>query len=489
MAFCSRQQGGKRARVAKGTKGKNVKKTGNSWQVFAVVATGVFMSTLDSSMINVALPAIMNEFHSSLPLPQWVVMIYLLTITSSLLFWGHVADRVGRGRIYPAGMLLFGTGSLLCSLAPHIGWLICSRLFQAIGAAMMMATGPALVKDSTPVDRLGRSLGLIGIAVSGGLMSGPFLGGLLIEYISWRGIFFVTAPIGLLCSGLALFILPRKGTLRPDRGFDLVGSATWALFLAPIVLATTVGPTLAIALVGFSIIALFLFIRHEAAALDPILPLGLLKKRFFSAALLSALLSFTVLFSVIILIPFYLDRVQGLSAVRIGLVMMAIPVSVLVVAPLAGWLSDYVSARFLTTLGLTTSTAGLLLLTGLSAQSHPLSVALRLSLLGCGQALFLSPNSASVLANVDSGKTGVSAGLLATARNLGMLLGVAQAGLIFSLYFGMDTGGLDLKDFGPEHAQSFMTALKASFLTTTAIGVVSMLASWLRGPLKARRKY
>ncbi|MCF6291318.1 MAG: MFS transporter [Desulfobacterales bacterium] len=467
-----------------------MKKTGNSWQVFAVVATGVFMSTLDSSMINVALPAIMNEFHSSLVLTQWVVMIYLLTITSSLLFWGHVADRVGRGRIYPAGMLLFGTASLVCSLAPHIGWLVCSRFFQAIGAAMMMATGPALVKDSTPVDRLGRSLGLIGIAVSGGLMAGPFLGGLLIEYISWRGIFFVTAPIGLLCSGLALFVLPREGTARPDRGLDLVGSAAWVLFLAPLVLATTIDSALAIIpLVGFSIIALFLFIRHENGAVDPILPLGLLKKRFFSAALLSALLSFTVLFSVIILIPFYLDRVQGLPALRIGLVMMAIPVSVLVVAPLAGWLSDYVSARFLTTLGLTTSTAGLLLLTGLSAQTHPLSVALHLSLLGCGQALFLSPNSASVLANVDSSKTGVSAGLLATARNLGMLLGVAQAGLIFSLYFGLNTGGLDLKDFGPQHVQSFMTALKASFLTTTAIGVASMLASWLRGPLKARRRY
>ena len=462
--------------------------------IFMVVAVGVFMSTLDSSMVNIALPSIMHEFHSSLYSTEWVVMVYLLTITVSLLFWGHLGDRFGRRKIYATGMLIFGVGSFLCGISPSIYLLIGCRLFQAIGASMMMASGPALIREFFPAARLGRNLGLIGIAVSLGLMTGPSLGGFLIEYQSWRAIFFVTAPIGLIFFLLALKVLPDSARSADHEKFDTIGSLAWAasatiaLFALADPSSTWEDPLFSLMSV-IGLVLFILFLRHETRVANPLFPLHLFKKRFFSIAVICALLSFSILFTVTILTPFYLDRILGLSASRIGMIMMAIPVSVLAVAPAAGWLSDHVGARYLTTIGLLTSTASLFLLSGLHTETTPIEVAWRLVLLGGGQAMFLAPNSASVLANIESHHAGVSAGLLATARNFGMLLGVAQAGTIFSFFYRKHSNGLDLKDFTTAHSQSFMTALEITFLTAGAIGLVGVILSWMRGKgLKRSRR-
>ena len=454
------------------------------WQLFLVVAVGVFMSTLDSSMVNIALPSIMDEFNSSLATTEWVVMMYLLTITVSLLFWGHLADYLGRGRIYASGMLVFGVGSLFCGLANGIHWLIFFRFVQALGAAMMMSTGPAIIKLTFPAARLGRHMGLIGMAVSLGLMTGPTLGGIIIEYLAWRAIFFVTVPLGLIFFLYAIFAMPHLVKTASPEQFDWFGGLIWAASLCLAILAVTIRPPMQFLLLGIACIGFYLFVRHEKRTKNPIMPITLIKRRFFSMAILSALLSFTVLFSVIILMPFYLDRILGLSPLRIGLVMLAIPLSVLIVSPIAGWLSDSLGAQYLATVGLLVSTAGVLLLAMLPQTASPLDVAARLALLGCGQAMFLSPNSASVMAHIHDEYAGISAGLLATARNMGMLMGVGLAGLIFSSVFSLYTGGLDMKDFLPSHGVYFMAALRASFIAATAVGIVAVVVSWRRGPKK-----
>lgn len=454
------------------------------WQLFLVVSVGVFMSTLDSSMVNIALPSIMNEYHSTLATTAWVVMVYLLTITVSLLFWGHLADYLGRGRIYSTGMLVFGIGSFFCGMANNIHWLIFFRFCQALGAAMMMSTGPALIKLTFPAARLGRHMGLIGMAVSLGLMTGPSLGGIIIEYLSWRAIFFVTVPVGLIFFLFAVFIMPPPAEKRKLTSFDWLGGLLWAASLSLAILAVTLKPPAQFILLAIAGFGFYLFIRHEKKALNPILPISLIRRRFFSMAIVSALLSFTVLFSVLILIPFYLDRILTLSPSHIGLVMMAIPLAVLVVSPVAGWLSDSLGAQYLSTLGLLVSSVGALLLALLPQTATPLTVAARLALLGCGQAMFLSPNSASVMAHIHDEFAGISAGLLATARNMGMLMGVGLAGLIFSSVFSSYTGGLDMKDFLPSHRPFFMAALRTSFLTAAAIGAIAVVVSWTRGPKK-----
>ena len=252
-----------------------------------VVAVGVFMSTLDSSMVNIALPSIMHEFHSSLYSTEWVVMIYLLAITVSLLFWGHIGDRFGRRKIYATGMLIFGVGSFLCGISPNIYLLISYRLFQAIGASMMMASGPALIREFFPAARLGRNLGLIGSAVSLGLMTGPSLGGFLIEYQSWRTIFFVTVPIGLVFFLLALHVLPDSARPANHEKFDTLGSLAWAasatigLFALADLPSTWENPLLSL-MSGIGLLLFILFLRHETQVANPLFPLHLFKKRFFS---------------------------------------------------------------------------------------------------------------------------------------------------------------------------------------------------------------
>lgn len=451
-----------------------------------VVAVGVFMSTLDSSMVNIALPTIMKDFQSPMAATEWVVLIYLLTITSTLLFWGHLGDRFGRGRIYGLGMLFFALGSLACTVSNTLMLLIVSRFGQAIGASMLMSTGPAIVKESFPHEQLGRTMGMIGVAVSLGLMSGPSLGGFLIEYFSWRSMFFITVPIGLIFSVLAIRFIPLS---RPDKdgAIDWVGAATWAaaLFLITITLThiteKTWPPTvvLSLLLLGSGLVLFFIFVEKRSP--HPILPLELFKSRYFSMGIACAVLSFTTMFAAIILTPFYLDRLRALSPSRIGLIMMALPASIMLMSPLAGWLADHFEKRIIATTGLIVSATAVLMLSATAADSSIFSITIRLILIGTGQALFLSPNSAAVLGSTITRQAGSAAALLATSRNLGMLMGIALATLIFTLVFSAQTGGLDMKDFRPENAAQFLAAFKEALQIASIIGFTGALASWIRG--------
>lgn len=444
------------------------------------------MSTLDSSMVNIALPTIMADFNSQLRDTEWVVLIYLLTITSSLLIWGSLSDRVGRHKIYPMGLLIFAGGSLACAYAPQLSCLIGARFAQALGAGMMMSTGPAIIKETFPADQLGRGLGMVSIAVSLGLMSGPILGGFLLEYYSWRSLFWITVPIGLIFALAGKALIPRS-TPDPNPGdFNRLSATVWVTTLvffsiaANYVSSPVWSKSVFAGLGTLACLSFLLFSWLESKSSTPFLPTKLIRNRYFYSSLICAALSFMVLFDVLILTPFFLDRVLHTSKAQIGLIMMTIPVAVMLVAPTAGWLSEKISAKKLSTLGLIFSTAGVLLMSRLTATSSQPEIIIKLALLGCGQALFLAPNSASVLKKVTSKDSGKAAALLATARNLGMLLGICMASLVFSYLFSTLTGGLDLKDFSLEHTESFMAALNGSFLSVAVFGFVASIISWLR---------
>ena len=266
-------------------------------RVLLLVATGVFMSTLDSSMLNVALPSIMHAYGSTLALTEWVIIIYLLTITVMLLFWGHLSTRYGQGKIYNFGVLVFAIGSLLCFLAPGIHTLIFFRFVQALGASMMMAMGPALIKSVFPPEQLGRGLGQIGIATSLGLMTGPAISGLLIRWSHWRIIFLITVPVGLLVyfigrngltiSGPANQVMAAEGE---EHHFDRVGALLWTVAIGLTLLIATHATSLCCAKqqnyslliinVFLTLSAWFLLAIHELKHPYPLLPLGLFKKTF-----------------------------------------------------------------------------------------------------------------------------------------------------------------------------------------------------------------
>lgn len=442
---------------------------------------------MDSSMINVALPSIMRSFSTTLARAEWVVLIYLLTITVSLLIWGYLADSFGQGKIYLHGMLIFTLGSAVCYLATSLSLLIFFRFIQAIGAAMMMSSGSAIIKNIFPREQLGRSLGLLGVATSIGLMSGPVMSGFLLRYYSWRAIFLVTVPIslGAFLMGRVFLMqfLSEKITLKKI-GFDWYGSLLWILLVTLAVLFTShaneVGVVQKIIGAIIFIIAGKLFWVIEKRHAIPLVPFFLLRRKEYGIAILVASLSFVVLFIVLILMPFYMDFVLRIQVDTIGYVMMAVPVTLFVVSPVSGWLYDFIGAAFLTTTGLSICCFSVILLIFLSPESTPFDIAWRLALLGCGQSIFLSPNTASVLSGIEKEYTGITSGLLATSRNIGMLSGVAIAGMIFTAFFSFFSGGLDLKEYSSLHVNAFMY----SFQSTLAIAAVLALAGGILSVLR-----
>ncbi len=268
-------------------------------------------------MVNIALPFIMESFHSQLHTVEWVVMAYLLTITATLLIWGYLADRIGRKRIYAGGLLVFGIGAMACSQAPRLGWLIAARFLQAMGAACMMATGPAIIRQTFPPEKLGRALGMIGIAVSVGLMTGPVAGGMLIDLFSWRATFFISVPVSLTAFIICCFVIPAATDRPVAYRLDWPGGASWTVALVLLALAVTHwapanGPLPApglLALGGLFFLLFFLYL--ERRSLHPLLPVTLFRESFYWKAVLCAVLSFFVLFSVLMLMPFYLGRLRG----------------------------------------------------------------------------------------------------------------------------------------------------------------------------------
>lgn len=473
--------------------------------ILAVVSSGVFMCTMDSSMINVALPFIMKDFHSPFALTEWVVLTYLMTITILLLIWGNLADRWSRTRFYSLGMLIFTGGSLLCAAAPSIYGLIFFRLIQALGASMMMAVGPALIKFAFPTGKLGRGLGMVGVATSLGLMSGPFISGQILRWTHWRAIFFFTVPLGLffyfygkkhLASLRRRQVIAQKpaNASQQHHPFDTKGALLWGSTVISALFTATHATTLIhsihnttqqrfVLLAGGLTMAISsaLLIAREKSHPSPLIPVGLLKRRFFSMAVLSAMLSFTVLFSVLIIMPFFLSRILELSSDKIGYVMMALPATVFCASPLAGKIHDHTGEYLVAACGLFCCLVSILLLSRVSIQTTIPSLAWYLALLGFGQAMFLSPNSAATLSGVPNQKAAIASGTLATARNLGMLLGTAITGLLFTHYFSRLTGGLDMRDASPAHTEAFIVAMRHTLRGIALFAGLALLASALRG--------
>lgn len=459
------------------------------WTVFSLVATAIFMSTLDSSIVNIALPAIMKELHAPLSTIQWVMLAYLLTVSSVLLGFGKLSDIRGRRYVYCRGFALFALSSLCCALAPSAGWLIGARVLQGMGAAMLMACSPALVVDAFPAAERGRILGMVGMVVAAGLTSGPAIGGILLTFFSWRAIFLINIPIGLLATLRAARIL--KGTAG-DRGreesFDGRGAFLLAGCFCAFIIAVSYGGkwgadswrTLLAA--GICLLCALLAARVERSAAHPIFHLGLLRNRLFILPILALLILFAALFALVFLMPFYLVHPAGYPIDRAGY-MMIIPFAFLfLISPLSGALSDRIGSRLLCTLGMLILSLALFALATLPGGAPALAIAWRLGLAGVGTALFISPNSAIAMSAIGSDQRGVASGTIATARNLGMVIGVALAGLIFTTLFHRLTGGQSLNAYGPTLQQPFMTAFQWAMRGGAIMAAIGAVVAFLRGP-------
>ncbi len=464
----------------------------SKWAVFGLVAAGVFMSTLDSSIVNIALPAIMADLRVALTVVEWVPMIYLLTVSSLLLTCGRLSDIRGRRLVYCGGFVIFSLGSLLCGIAVSPAWLIGSRALQGLGAAMLMACSPALVVDAFPMSERGRALGLVGMVVAAGLITGPALGGLILEYFSWRVIFFVNIPIGIGVTLAALRILrPSRGPRRPEP-MDWPGAlllmVCFGSFIAGLsnlhewgVISAKMG--IAVTLITASAFALS---RAETRSSHPLFEPSLIKVRLFVWPLAGAMLLFISLFFITFLMPFYMVHPLAFSMNRVGATMMVPFVFVFFFAPLSGFLSDRLGSRMLCTFGMILLTASLVLLSRLSAAATEMDMAWRLALAGIGMAVFISPNSAAAMSAVPPRHRGIASGAVATARNLGMVVGVALAGLIFNSTFRQLTGGQDLRVYTPALESVFMASFQRAMLAGAVVAGLGIVVAYLRGRDRGR---
>jgi len=338
------------------------------WYVMAAVAMGIFLATIDGSIVNVALPTLTQAFQTEFALVQWVVLAYLLTLTTLLLGVGRLADMIGKKHIYNLGFIIFTIGSVLCGLSRSITALIGFRVLQAIGAAMVIALGMAIVTEAFPPRERGLAIGVSGSMVSVGIVVGPTLGGLLIEALNWRWIFFVNLPVGILGTWLAFRHVPAT---RPVGGqtFDFKGAISLFLSLFCLLLALTFGQQIGFnqpvvwCLLLISLISLGIFIYVELHTSDPMLDLRLFRNVYFSISLITALLSFISIAGTTFLMPFYLEYVLGYSPARVGLLLAVVPTVLAVLSPLSGALSDHFGSRPIALAGLA------LLLLGYAAMS------------------------------------------------------------------------------------------------------------------------
>jgi EmrB/QacA subfamily drug resistance transporter len=472
---------------------KSTPKTQN-WLIFLMVAIGIFMATLDGSIVNIALPAIMVDFEEPRATIQWVVMIYLLTVTSLLLSFGRLSDIRGRRIVYSLGLFLFSFGSFFCGMASSAGWLIGSRFFQGLGAAMTMACTPALIVDTFPETTRGRALGMMGSVVASGLTAGPVLGGLLIHYFSWRAIFYINIPIGLLTGAGVFFLLKgSRADVTRRETFDWPGAAILALLLGALLVAITHAydwgyfslPTLSLLAVCFLAAACLLYV--ETRVRHPILSRDLFAIRLFSLPIMAAVILFVCLFSLVFLMPFYLIHPGNYPVNVVGGIMACIFVALFVVSPSSGALFDRMGSRFLCTLGMGLIACSLFSLAAIPARASFYSIIWRLSLAGIGTAVFLPPNSAAAFSAVPPESRGVASATVAAARNLGMVLGVAIAGAIFNSVFYNLSNGLSLKEYQPALEGIFMDSFHFVMLGGGCIAVLGMIIAFLRGPEQVNR--
>jgi len=461
----------------------------NRWLVFVLVAGGVFMCTLDSSIVNIALPTIMDDFSVALSTVEWVTMIYLLTISSLLLGFGRLSDIKGRRWVYSRGLIIFSAGSLCCAMAQNAAGLISARAFQGIGAAMIMACAPALIVDTFPASKRGKALGMMGTVVAGGLTTGPPLGGLLIDVFSWRFIFFINVPIGIF---MAWFITKRlrgsQADVTVDESFDWTGAMLLTLALSCFLVALSHGyrwgyfSPWTLSLLILSILATAGFVRTEQKVSHPVVEPSLFSIRLFTLPILSGVTLFMALFAVVFLMPFYLIHPCGYSIKKVGLFMVVPFVFLFFVAPISGSLYDRLGSRMLCTLGMSILATALFTMSSLGSRESAFPIVWRLALVGLGTAVFLPPNTSAAMTAVPQQRRGIASGTVAAARNFGMVMGVALAGAIFNTSFKILSGGLSLKGYHSELSPVFMTSFRYAVAAGGVVALTGAVLAFLRGP-------
>ncbi len=410
--------------------------------VLVSLATPMLLSSLGTSIANVGLPTLADAFSASFQAVQWVVLAYLLAITTLIVGVGRLADLAGRRRLLLGGIALFTVASVVCGFAPSLWVLIAARAVQGVGAAVMMALGMAFVGEVVPKARIGSAMGLLGTMSAMGTALGPSLGGALIAGAGWRGLFLANLPLGAFALLLVHRHLPadrRERTIDPP-SFDHVGMLLLVSTLAAYALAMTVGRgrfgALNLALLAAAAIGGWLFVRTEARTASPLIELTTLRNAVLSARLATGALVSTVVMATLVVGPFYLSRALGLEPALVGLVLSVGPLVAALIGVPAGRIADRVGARRTALVGLAGMATGAALLSALPTTLGIVGYVLPVVVVTAGYALFQTANNAAVMADVPADQRGVVAGMLGLTRNLGLVTGASVMGAVFAAASG-----------------------------------------------------
>src|SRR5712664_2900913 len=450
------------------------------------------MATLDSSILVVGLPQVVAALNTNLVVGVWFITVYRLMITVLLVGIGRVADLYGRVRLYNLGFAIFTVGSLLSGLSLTAEELLAFRLVQGVGAALLFVNSVAIVTDAFAGEGLGKGIGINQVAINAGTITGYTLSGILIQLFTWRSIFLVNVPIGIF--GTYWSYRRLKEISQPVRGekFDVLGAVTFSSSITLLLLGLTIGSltdALNLILMLSSGVLMVLFFFIERRTKFPVLDLSLFRIRLFTAGNIANLLSGLAFAGLAFVMTLYFQLVRGYDPLHAGIFLIPLDVTLILVGPVSGWLSDKWGARGLSTMGLLIASAGFFLLSGFTLTTPYAEIALWLALVGFGIGLFRSPNASSVMGSVPSAKRGISSGVRATIINtsivasIPLVLALMTADVPYSKLVNLGNVGLGgLTQLASGDVGIFLVGLQHSLSVLSFLILGSAIFSFLRGP-------
>jgi len=459
------------------------------WKVMTVGALSILVSTMDMGMMRVVLPRLGEVFGVGSNSIIWVQLIYLMVGTGMMLTAGKLADTVGRKKILSIGLIVASAGLVFCSLSQNFSQLLLARFVFSIGATMSIATTNAIVTAAFPANERGKALGLIGAVVSMGLLTGPAIGGVLLDTIGWRSIFFLRLPLSIFGVIMTFLWLKKESAPEHKGRFDLIGAGLLLIAIPSLLFVLNRGQslgwtsTLVMAMGIGGLLSLCLFIVVERRAVQPVLELKLFSSRLFSTASGSHVLLYMSTAAIDFTMPFYLIYSLSLPSSEAGLILVTVPAMRMVVSPLSGKLSDRWGTRPLCGFGLALIATGILLLRGLSVDTPITGIVPILVVVGLGMGFFTIPNTSAIMGAVSHEKLGTAGAMVGLLRQLGMSIGLAVAGSLFassSLSHATELVSQGLPE-GTVLGLSTMKGLHSAMLVALFFPAIAFVISALRG--------
>ena len=413
----------------------------NKWAVLIILSTALFMVNLDVTIVNIALPSIMEQLPASLSGAEWVLNAYVLVFAVLLVTLGRMGDIFGRKRLFISGLAVFTAASFACGVAPDIGWLIGSRVVQAIGGAAMMPATLSILNVCFQSGHRGLAIGIWGASAGAAAALGPIIGGLLVGSLGWGWVFLVNIPIGLAAFIAAVKIVPESADPDASRSLDWPGIATATLVLGTLSFALIEGQAfgwtspLILALFAVALLGAGAFLLVETRARVPLVPVSFFRNISFTAGNILGLIVMFNLVGVIFLSVMYLQAVRDYPPMESGLIILPLPLALMIVSPLAGRLADRLQMRFLLAAGMVMVALGMSFLSQIQPDTPGRAMSWPLGLTGIGLGLVMAPLSSIVMASAPVTRSGTASGILTTMRQTGATLGITVLGAV--LQFNM----------------------------------------------------